>query len=180
MSKYIVPEGMLKAAVRVGPHGCESEIKRIIEAALLWLSENPIVPTPDQMDGCCDDIKGAKSLMMNVHEIAIHCSVEWQRRMFVAPEPETTMLGRSKDEWIQHIETLFSIASKGDDIPQNALLYAWKGTVTNEDKKWAYSTIPPEPEAPEAIKDLWDASPTPDTKRRTIEAYRRGKESCKQ
>jgi hypothetical protein len=39
--------------------------------------------------------------------------------------------------------------------------------------------LAPEPEVPEAIQDLWDASPTPDTKRRTIEAYRRGKESSK-
>lgn len=31
------------------------------------------------------------------------------------------------------------------------------------------------PEVPEEIKDLWDSSPTPDTKRRVVEAYRRGR-----
>ena len=90
--KIVVPEGMMKAAydaqLGIGPPTFEwheaDELtqrfyNRILEAALRWLSENPIVPTEEQ------------SLDM---EMRINCenhrdyrkkfAVEWQRRMFLA------------------------------------------------------------------------------------------------
>jgi hypothetical protein len=56
---------------------------------------------------------------------------------------------------------------------------AFEQGATWVEKRLRQIFLAPEPEVPEAIKDLWDASPTSDTKRRTIEAYLRGKESSK-
>jgi hypothetical protein len=83
MKKVKIPEGMKKAA--------GSAIKDIdpkcflvypaLEAALLWLSDNPIVPTHSQVQ----DI--ASSNVYHTHDIAKWIE-EWQRRMFLDPEPE--------------------------------------------------------------------------------------------
>ena len=73
MKKIIVPDGMLKAMNSAFDNGRRTT-SLLGEAALLWLSENPVVPTHDQFDamrGTYRDI----------------CA-EWQRRMFLAPEPE--------------------------------------------------------------------------------------------
>jgi hypothetical protein len=83
--RYIVPEGMLKAVQNalVGywhDHTVtsDSSITVVLEAAVRWLSENPIVPTEQEYRdfGVKFDFQGVK------------CIAEWQRRMFLAPEPE--------------------------------------------------------------------------------------------
>ena len=58
------------------------------------------------------------------------------------PTPATpkTLSGRSKADWLAHIEKLFEIAHDGEDIPFNALL-AWTGKPTEEDIAWAKKEI---------------------------------------
>lgn len=95
--RIVVPEGMLRAANKA----CEKEMARldpskpigyivadamcitdqVIEAALLWLSENPIVPTMQQANEMA-------TLTPLGGSFAQFSATEWQRRMFLAPEPE--------------------------------------------------------------------------------------------
>ena len=73
--KIVVPDGMLKAAIECrnleGIH--KRTFEAILEAALRWLSDNPIKPTRHQVT----------ELM-----VIPFMFEEWQRRMFLAPEPE--------------------------------------------------------------------------------------------
>ena len=90
--KYVVPDGMLEAAVdaavkfsgantiQASPRvkaEIEESFRVAIEAAIRWLSENPIVPTDKQYYALCE------AQPNNVLRV-----VEWTRRMFLAPEPE--------------------------------------------------------------------------------------------
>ena len=82
--KIVVPEGMLKAATPVYINDI-ALVGSILQAALLWLSENPMVPT----------MKQAREIFMlkagfdfDLHEWVRWGACEWQRRMFLAPEPE--------------------------------------------------------------------------------------------
>ena len=91
---FVVPEGMLKAAVdatwmkargttipqadaRVA-HEIEENIRASVADALRWLSENPIKPTSSDIE----------SVYKSGNARLIDCICEWQRRMFLAPEPE--------------------------------------------------------------------------------------------
>jgi len=85
--KIVVPEGMLDYAnEHVEAAQCASDEELLIpflEAALRWLSENPVVPNQKQ----------AEELLMIAADAApltsVTIAVEWQRRMFdAAPEPE--------------------------------------------------------------------------------------------
>lgn len=83
--KIIVPEGMLKAAQQKNCTcaDCAAVFRDMLEHALLWLSENPIMPTEDegnQMLGCPSEYH-----QMELRDLAIRGAVEWQRRMFFAP-----------------------------------------------------------------------------------------------
>jgi len=88
--KIVVPAEMKMAAWKaacVQRGVSESLIETALEAALRWLSENPIVPKLrsdiehlDEVFGDTDDKGGREDL------VAVVC--EWQRRMFLAPEPE--------------------------------------------------------------------------------------------
>jgi hypothetical protein len=67
---------MLNIAHRaMGGFASHEAIRRCLAAALSWLSDNPMVPTDEQFATLCDD-------QMNVKQRV----VEWQRRMFLAPE----------------------------------------------------------------------------------------------
>lgn len=93
--KIVVPEGMM-LAVRKSGHDYILKnpvvITSILEAALRWLSENPIIPTGQQgrdLDGAWLDSKS--NLAAPYHQTARATefgAIEWQRRMFLAPEPE--------------------------------------------------------------------------------------------
>lgn len=54
-------------------------------AALRWLSENPIVPTEEQ---CKDIERTGPSRGMDCYSWIHMAAVEWQRRMFLAPDPD--------------------------------------------------------------------------------------------
>jgi hypothetical protein len=118
--KYVVPEGMLQCAVEAMKEPGGSKFRSTeqwaatgLEAAIRWLAENPIVPTKEQIDQIDYFLDGEPNFVES------H-AVEWQRRMFLAPEPE----------------------------------------------------------APDAVKDLYDEAPPGGTAQKAIiEAYRRGQNS---
>ena len=100
--RIVVPEGMLKAAERATRLPLESDFEawrsdpknwrrlaeNIVTASLHWLSENPTVPTLEQIDELHVYVEkrfdGHKNGTMDG---AVEMIVEWQRRMFLAPEP---------------------------------------------------------------------------------------------
>ena len=87
--KIVVPEGMLEAALDgLGIEIIKARrqyVKDTLEAALHWLSENPIVPTEKQIADLAKTMPYEDSGNGNVLAVAV---VEWQRRMYLAPEPE--------------------------------------------------------------------------------------------
>jgi len=84
--KILVPDGMRYAAGAatkgVDPDGCL--IYLAIEEALRWLIENPIAPTLEQTEAMRRLFRYADEPLQVYCDVA----VEWQRRMFLAPEPE--------------------------------------------------------------------------------------------
>ena len=101
--KIKVPDGMLKAVISKDDEMYHShngytrdEQERMkLESALLWLSKNPIVPTDEQINKLWESwavpldpsAKGLGVYGPSRDQIRF-TSVEWQRRMFLAPEPE--------------------------------------------------------------------------------------------
>lgn len=93
--KIKVPEGMLEAFHKAeNHHGFKWDdvvLDKMLEAALRWLSENPVVPTEEQLD---DLIKGFTEELdtMQPNEAvpspSAWCAVEWQRRMFFSEEED--------------------------------------------------------------------------------------------
>jgi hypothetical protein len=86
--KIVVPEGMSLAVGHAVFEECGSRqfhplIRVALEAALRWLSVNPIVPTAKQFVDLFDELSE-----VNDGKLSHRCVVEWQRRMFLAPEPE--------------------------------------------------------------------------------------------
>lgn len=76
-------------------------------------------------------------------------------------QPATTIIGRTKAEWHKHIDDLIEIAIPGEDIPEAALLFAWRGVATPEQIEHAKivaaeleaQSTPPEQRAhPEAVR----------------------------
>ena len=92
-TKIKVPEGMLLAASEFDPGAGEYNIEPILEAALRWMSENPILPTTADALTLLQE-RVASGHLSNKEYCAIpattiRCVIrEWQRRMFLAPEPE--------------------------------------------------------------------------------------------
>jgi len=90
--KIVVPEGMLKAATekafypgRYYTPGDIESITKILETALRWLSQNPIVPDEKQTLAM---VKGKEGFPFDSWEWVRWGACEWQRRMFDASEPE--------------------------------------------------------------------------------------------
>lgn len=91
--KIVVPEGMINAVdaalslERGWRHELPAGIARdaTLQAALRWMSENPIVPTEQQ---ALDMATGCKFDSFENWELVRWGACEWQRRMFLAPDPE--------------------------------------------------------------------------------------------
>jgi hypothetical protein len=86
---------MLKAAMAArNAHfiGDDKRIELILEAALRWLSENPIVPTEKQERKLDDAWMESKKDLASRYYKCAHATefgaIEWQRMMFLEPEPE--------------------------------------------------------------------------------------------
>jgi len=100
--KIVVPDGMLTAAMQaIGipeQYKQTHQVNKALEAALRWLSENPIVPTLDKFGPMQIDMRrsGLECTPWNV-------AIEWQRRMFLAPEEtlpsELIDIIHGKNEW---------------------------------------------------------------------------------
>lgn len=97
--QIVVPEEMLNAAVnaailkanvsilQVSPKIAEDireQFKVALEAALRWLSENPRVPTDEQMLALQDSFRS----IPEAGEKQMLIAVEWQRICWLKPEPE--------------------------------------------------------------------------------------------
>ena len=88
--RYVVPEGMLTEtevaivnSITSGHNKSWEMAKVALEAALRWQSENPIVPTDEQIDGM-----SVGNFSHGAGRRAVkRGAVEWQRRMYLAPEP---------------------------------------------------------------------------------------------
>ena len=98
-NKYVVPDGMFKSAT--DSWGLESDAMRkctkiILEAALRWQSENPIVPTDRQWYECVNE---SQKLGYPSNELYAHAAAEWQRRMYLAPEPEVPTYEELISKW---------------------------------------------------------------------------------
>jgi len=109
--KIVVPEGMRKFVLDECADKCKyggnsqsvATVSLVaVEAALRWMSENPIVPTDEQ-------VAEMKKKLVPVHPHWANIVAEWQRRMFLAPEPELpcdiddakldAFIKRWTDEW---------------------------------------------------------------------------------
>lgn len=90
MAKLKIPEGMLNAFTTGTQFGTIQDGTYRhnpiagLEAALQWLAENPVVPPKGWGIVCLHAHGGYK----NVEDRMEDAAVEWQRRMFLAPEPE--------------------------------------------------------------------------------------------
>lgn len=104
--RIVVPEGMLRAFADAWDWGMKelpispsrSDIDALllrqgharmkaIEAALRWLSEHPIVPTDEQINECHSAMYAAGGNLGSI-ELQRMFATEWQRRMFLAREPD--------------------------------------------------------------------------------------------
>src|ERR1700677_119276 len=59
-----------------------------VEAALLWLSEHPIVPTNDLIGDCYEKVYGVRLSTSADYDRVGKFVAESQRRMFLSPQPE--------------------------------------------------------------------------------------------
>lgn len=82
--KIVVPDGMLKAASKGDPLDAE-ELREPLRLALEWLSEHPIVPSEED---CRSLVIKKAGYDFEIWEWARWGASEWQRRMFLDPEPE--------------------------------------------------------------------------------------------
>lgn len=92
--RIVVPDGMLKAATEqagylygdltVFVNGMT--LDGVLAAALRWLSEHPMVPTIADIARLHSECRLTTAQRNDFLDQAV--IVEWQRRMFFAPEPE--------------------------------------------------------------------------------------------
>ncbi len=88
--KIVVPAGMMQAALKAAGPDTPNYIRAnvVLEAALEWLSEHPIVPTDEQVEAMREGYNNSPCEMF-----ARFTPGEWQRRMFLAPPAEILPLG---------------------------------------------------------------------------------------
>jgi len=83
-----IPDGMTVAAHNAP--GLENDgnkyyyISKGLEAALRWWKENPSMPTDEQLDTMKRDLRFRDGVDFDLQKLC----AEWQRRAFLAPEPE--------------------------------------------------------------------------------------------
>lgn len=85
-NQIVVPGGMLEAvnsASKTAQIITDERLLEMLEPAIRWLSENPIVPTVEQSSDMME--KFPVNTSRNV-------CVEWQRRMFLARDPDYPIL----------------------------------------------------------------------------------------
>jgi hypothetical protein len=96
--KIKVPEGMLDAAKKeLSDVGFRKDVicydtKRMLESALKWLSENPIVPTAEQVIECAKLADKHVDVIYDSHGHKKNFAMEWQRRMFLAVDTDVPII----------------------------------------------------------------------------------------
>jgi hypothetical protein len=151
-----------------------------LEAALGWLSENPIVPTNKQIVQCHAGMDQANDVDTRF-EVSFYR--QWQSRMFMAPEPGTKTLFETDGAVVLQDTKTGIVAS--DETKEGAA--AKLERLIHRQNEFA-KVHAPEPEVPEEIKELlWpydNVYPTQADKIRVeghnaglLEAYRRGQQS---
>lgn len=160
--QYAIPSGMLDTALdAVNAHFITERdlVRKVLGAALRWLSDNPIVPTEKQKH----ELYHSWSELRTQEDLFIWVPSEWQRRMFISSALEQ----EHKDGTVEW--------KTGTTIP----LGVWGGG------KLYPTNIPcSESEVPEGIRNLLldENIPTADFSRPTrryynmqvIDAYSRG------
>lgn len=104
--KIKVPEGMLDAAYREAHrrniHEFDTQLGAILEAALRWLSENPIVPTDEDQKRLTADwleSRGRISPDSRLESSVVFGAVESQRRMFLAKPDLDEPINPTAEDW---------------------------------------------------------------------------------
>jgi len=131
--KYVAPDGMLDAAWKaalshvgaternLGSPRVKAEIIESwrvgIEAALCWQSENPIVPTPTDVLLLADELVRAGT---DRNSQVMRVCAAWQRRMYLAPEPEVP------EEIKDLVERWGKPGEGGLNAPQAELIEAYR------------------------------------------------------
>lgn len=127
--KIKVPEGMMLAVqnkARVDGRALNPRILRSdLEAALIWLSENPIVPTEKQYGECLRAVDGPDKIVIHVYREGEPQKVlaEWQRRMFLAPEVPEAIKDLLSDDEDEGRGILFGVSS---DVYNQKLVEAYR------------------------------------------------------
>ena len=114
--KIVVPEGMWEAAIENclhlpidGPDGIGALIVECaLRAALEWLSENPIIPTDEQVESILSDYADS---INNTADATRIVAKEFQRRMFLAPIMEVPKSIATAEEVVRLLEECLMDAS---------------------------------------------------------------------
>jgi len=185
--RYMVPEGMLKAAVaglihcwdRI-PKSTDYSSKQVqlstaaCEAALRWLSENPIVPTDDQRAELSRLVPYEDS--GNGKILSVAC-VEFQRRMFLAPEPEVDRI----DFYYKTSDGEYKLYEQAPDTNYFLIKKVHQNTKIRFEEKPIIPSCTVEPGVPESVARLFEPNPCEkfmagEMNQRILEAYRRGRD----
>jgi len=107
--KIVVPEEMKKAAIddwyiRGRELSIEDRVDSVLRAALGWLADNPIVPSSIDVT----EMVEARAAFDRPPIAPFFYAVEWQRRMFLAPEPEVPKVSDEEreiiDAWLKRYQ----------------------------------------------------------------------------
>lgn len=171
-----IPDGMMKAVKSKFPDREMSDVhivtvKGVLEAALRWLSENPILPTAEQLYSTIGKLPVAMcDIVWTERDRAM--IAEWQRIMFLALEPELKpcpfcacpgdklSYERNSSGKIHRITCTHCYVAfyPSQQVDQCDFTKEWnRRDVEHVGCKWCRVSPPspaPEPEVPEDIKDL--------------------------
>lgn len=88
--KYTLPQKMVDAAYQWCPASfAMPAVIAMLEAAVKWLAENPVIPNDKQLrEMCFDGSVNNNGTPADAWQITNYIR-EWQRRMFLAPEPDS-------------------------------------------------------------------------------------------
>lgn len=155
-----IPEDVLTVVLQSGPNnGSDYDRERDLEIALRQLSEHPIVPTDEQLAEIRSSVRmeisrdshgfvdESKDMLWPWFKSLI---AEWQRRMFLAPEPdEQPVVNRTIDGFMG-----ITLTRREADKIIDAVI-----TTVAPDSFLGYGQSKPiyrwmEPEVPEEIRDL--------------------------
>jgi hypothetical protein len=93
----------------VGLEARKKSVKEALEAFIRWQSENPRVPTSDQVQEMVAVFNGQS--LVESDSLRSFLPIEWQRRMYLAPEPEVDRAVKAVEEAIGDCGLGYSLSS---------------------------------------------------------------------